>query len=434
MAYPFLDNFQLLENNDAGIPDDELAAAIEKAAVSIKNSIASHNKTARLLLVVPDFSRFYSNAGRIANLFYHSLNRWCRVDILVALGTHVAMTEMECELMYGDIPFSCFTMHNWRFGTIPVGQIPGSYVSQASEGLLEDPIEVEINRMLMDGYDLIISIGQVVPHEVAGMASHAKNILVGCGGASMINSSHIVGAFYGLERIMGRDHTPVRDLFDYAMENFLSNLPICYTLTVATAPGGAIITHGLFIGQSRSVFEEAVALAQKKNITFIDKPFSKAVVYLEEQEYKSTWIGNKSIYRSRMAIARGGELIILAGGVDKFGEDPVIDSLIRKYGYVGREQVIALCRENQDLRDNLSAAAHLIHGSNDGYFTTTYCTSRLSKEEIEAAHFHYAPYSEMAETYNPKQLSDGYNTLPNGETIYFISNPSLGLWVEKSRF
>jgi nickel-dependent lactate racemase len=388
----------------------------------------------RVLLLVPDFTRFHSNAGFLSNRLYHMLADTAQVDLLPALGTHLPMTAEECAAMYGDIPFDRFKGHNWRTDVVKLGEVPGSFVSEVSEGLVDTPVDVEVNRLLFDGYDLILSVGQVVPHEVVGMANHAKNIFVGCGGAAMINASHMLGAFYGMERVMGKDHSPVRKVFDYAAERFLSDLPICYLLTVTTAPDGEILTHGIFLGPGRSGFEQAVALAQKTNLTFVDAPLPKVVVYLDEKEFKSTWLGNKAIYRTRMAIADGGQLIVLAPGADRFGEDETIDALIRKYGYCGRENVVRLCREQADLRDNLSAAAHLIHGSSDGRFSVTYCTRHLTEAEVTGVCFDYQPYDEAAARYNPNTLRPGFNTLPDGERIYYVPNPALGLWADKARF
>ena len=335
--------------------------------------------------------------------------------------------------MYGDIPVERFIEHDWRNDIVKIGEVPVEYVSEVSEGLMNEKIDVEVNKWILEGYDLVISIGQVVPHEVVGMANQSKNIFVGCGGSSMINSSHMLGAFYGMERIMGKDHSPVRKVFDYALDHYLNEVPLMFVLTVTTAPGGVIHTHGLFIGRDRSYFEKAVELAQKKNLILVDRPFKKVVVYLNAEEFKSTWLGNKAIYRTRMAIDDGGDLIVLAPGVEKFGEDGENDRLIRKYGYCGRENVIALCDENEDLKANLSAAAHLIHGSSDDRFRITYCTKRISKEEIEGVRFNWVSYDEMVQKYDPDQLKDGFNTV-DGEEIFYISNPALGLWACKDRF
>jgi hypothetical protein len=207
-----------------------------------------------------------------------------------------------------------------------------------------------------------------------------------------------------------------------------------YVLTVTTAANNKVSLRGLFIGRSRRLFDEAVALSQEKNLIFVDKPFKKVVVYLDEREFKSTWLGNKSVYRTRMAIADGGELLILAPGVRKFGEDEAIDRLIRKYGYSGRLKILEYYRDNDDLKENLSAAAHLIHGSSDGRFTTTYAVEKLTKEEVEGVCFKYMPYREAIARYNPQKLKEGYNTMDDGEEIFFISNPALGLWARRDLF
>ena len=420
----------LKSGTESGLSANELKAALEQSVKLLKTRLK------KVLLLPPDFTRLHSGAGKITSIYYQMLKDACKVDIMPALGTHEPMGARECEEMFGpEIPYECFIAHNWRNDVVRIGEVPAGFVSRVSEGLADEPVSVEVNRRLLDkSYDLIISVGQVVPHEVIGMANYNKNIFVGCGGSEMINKSHMLGAFYGMERIMGRDHSPVRKVFDYAEEKFLKHVPLMYVLTVTTVKEGNIIIHGLFIGRERKVFEEAVKLSREKNLTFVDRPLKKVVVFLDEKEFKSTWLGNKAIYRTRMAIADGGELIVLAPGVKKFGEDEVNDILIRKYGYVGRKRVLELCRENEDLRNNLSVAAHLIHGSSDGRFSITYAVEKLTKEKIEKANFKYAPFGEMSSAYNPAELKDGFNTLANGEEIFFISNPAIGLWADRSKF
>ena len=391
-----------------------------------------------VLIIPPDFTRFHSNAGFITNVYYHALaEKGVNVDILPALGTHVPVTEEEIDVMFGDIPYDKFIAHNWRNDVMKIGEVPASYLEEITEGLWKDPVSVEINRLVMDEkYDLILSIGQVVPHEVIGMANHAKNLFVGVGGSDMINKSHMVGAVYGMERMMGKDHTPVRKVFDYGMEHCLNERPILFVLTVCTAPGGNINTHGLFIGDKRNALEAAIELAQEKNIDFVETGIKKCVVYLDPAEFKSTWLGNKSVYRTRMAIADGGELLVLAPGIERFGEDDQVDVLIRKYGYRGRIKTLEEFEkpENQDLRDNMGAAAHLIHGSSDDRFKITYAVKNITKEEVIGVGFGAVDYDETVKKYNPETLQYGYNTMPDGEEIYFIPNPALGLWINKEKF
>lgn len=418
----------IILKNPEGRPVDlrQIGEAVDK--------IISGRKLKKILLIPPDFTRFHSMAGLITEIFYKNLKDTCIIDILPALGTHEAMTEKECSEMFGSIPYDLFVKHDWRNDVVRIGEVPAAFVSDVSDGLVDEAIPVEVNRLLLDeSYDLIISVGQVVPHEVVGMANYSKNIFVGCGGRRMINSSHMLGAFYGMERIMGRDFSPVRKVFDYAEENFIKDIPLLYFLTVTTAVGNDVDIHGLFVGRDREIFEEAVALSQKVNLNYLDEAPAKMVVYLNDKEFKSTWLGNKSVYRTRMAIADGGELLVLAPGIQRFGEDDAIDLLIRKYGYIGKEKILELVDSGTDLKDNLSAAAHLIHGSSDGRFTITYAVSKISKKEIEGIGYKYASYEEMIKLYNPEEMKDGWNTV-NGEKIYYISNPALGLWAERKRF
>lgn len=413
----------------SGISDAELAKLCEQTLVSCKKDLK------RVLILPPDHTRYFSAAGRIANLYYHLLCDTAQVDLMPALGSHVAMTPEELSLMFGDIPQDRFLTHDWRRDVERIGVVPGEFVKEVSEGLIDTPIDVEVNRRIVSGeYDLILSVGQVVPHEVVGMANYNKNVFVGCGGAGMINASHMLGAFYGMERIMGKDHSPVRRVFDYASEHFLNAVPLLYVLTVTTQQGASWNLRGVFCGAGRDAFEPAVALSQRENLTLIDRPFERVVVRLDPQEFKSTWLGNKAIYRTRMAIADGGELYILADGVERFGEDREIDRLIRKYGYVGRERILKLVRENEDLAANLSAAAHLIHGSSDGRFSITYCTKRLTRPEVEQAGFSYLPYDEASALFQVPERKDGFYTDVNGKPFYYIDNPALGLWADRAKF
>ncbi|MBQ8075048.1 MAG: DUF2088 domain-containing protein [Oscillospiraceae bacterium] len=419
-----------VSDREEGLTPEEIRSALLQALEG--------RNLKKILILPPDFTRFHSNAGLITNICYHELTKkGVQVDIMPALGTHAPVTEAQTQAMFGDIPFEKFLVHDWRHDVVRLGEVPGSFLSEITEGLWSDPVSVEVNRRVMDeSYDLILSPGQVVPHEVIGMSNHAKNLFVGVGGSDMINKSHMVGAVYGMERMMGKDHTPVRKIFDYGMEHFLNTLPILFALTVTTAPGGKIRTHGLFIGEGRECLTQAVKLAQEKNIDFVEHGIKKCVVYLDPSEFKSTWLGNKAIYRTRMAMADGGELIILAPGVERFGEDNQCDALIRKYGYRGRIHTLEEFKkpENSDLRKNMGAAAHLIHGSSDGRFSITYAVKKISQDEIASVGFIPASYEEMVSRYDPSKLSYGYNTLPDGEEIYYIPNPALGLWINREKF
>ena len=414
------------ENDNLSSEDlkEGLCAALEKLGPKKK-----------VLAVPPDFTRCHSRAGELTFFAWQYYSSGL-TDILPALGTHAAMTEAEIRQMYGEIPLELFREHKLRSELTTLGEVPAEFVREVSEGRVDYSWPAQVNRLLVEGgFDLILSVGQVVPHEVSGMANYNKNIFIGTGGADGINKSHFLGAAYGMERIMGRADNPVRRVINYASEHFAKDMPIVYVLTVVSAgEDGALRTRGLFIGDDIGCFNLAAELSLKVNFQMLDEPLQKVVVYLDPAEYKSTWLGNKSIYRTRMAMADGGELVVLAPGVSRFGEDAQIDQLIRKYGYVGTDGVLEAVKNNDDIRQNLSAAAHLIHGSCESRFTITNCPGKLSKEEIEAVNFRYADVWEMKQRYDPEKLQDGYNVLADGEEIYFISNPAIGLWSFKERF
>jgi nickel-dependent lactate racemase len=405
---------------------------IAESLFSVFDKLGSRKK---VLAVPPDFTRYHSMAGEITTYTY-SYFKEKLTDILPALGTHTQMSESEIKKMYRDIPLNLFRVHRWKEDLITLGEVPSDFVSRVSEGRVNYSWPAQVNKLLVDGgFDLILSIGQVVPHEVIGMANYNKNIFVGAGGREGINKSHFLGAAYGMERIMGRADTPVRRVLNYASDNFAKHLPIVYVQTVVGKDDeGNLVMRGLFIGDDYECFRLAAELSLQVNFQMLDKPLKKVVVYLDPQEFKSTWLGNKSVYRTRMAIDDGGELIVLAPGLKEFGEDKEIDRLIRKYGYKTTPEILKFTEENEELKNNLSAAAHLIHGSSENRFKITYCPGNLTREEIESVNFNYADLKEMTGKYNPEMLKDGYNNLPGGEEIFFISNPALGLWAYKERF
>ncbi len=389
----------------------------------------------RVLAVPPDFTRFHSQAGLLTELAWEYYGDRL-TDVLPAIGTHSPMTEDEIVKMFGKVPQSLFRIHDWHNGLATLGEVPAGFVKEASRGKIDYGIPIQVGRMISGGlHDLILSIGQIVPHEVIGMAGYNKNIFVGTGGAEAINKTHFLGAVYGMERMMGRADTPVRRVLNYGSEHFAMHLPIVYVLTVVGKNDrGKLVIRGIFIGDEPDCFLRAAELSLAVNFQMLDAPLRKVVVSLDPSEFKSTWVGNKSIYRTRMALADGGELIILAPGISRFGEDDQIDGLIRKYGYVGTPRILDLVQKQADLQNSLGTAAHLIHGSSEGRFTITYCPGGLTQQQVEAAGFRYAGLRAMTARYNPAVLKDGFNRLADGEEIFFISNPSLGLWAYRKRF
>lgn len=417
----------------AGSPETELS--LEQYRAGLFQALGKLGERKKVIAVPPDFTRFHSKAGELTELAWEFFGDRLS-DVLPALGTHTVMPDAQIATMFGRTPRELFRVHNWRDDIVTLGEVPGEFMFAVSEGKLDYPWPAQVNKLLRDGgHDLILSIGQVVPHEVVGMANGSKNIFIGTGGVMGIHRSHFLGAVYGMERMMGRTDTPVRRVLDYASEHFADQLPtIVYVQTVVNKnAAGELVMRGLFVGEGNEPFERAAALSLQCNFLMMDREIKKAVVFLDPHEFHSTWLGNKSVYRTRMALADEAELIVLAPGVHEFGEDKTIDTLIRRYGYCGTPATLEAAKVDPELARNLSAAAHLIHGSSEGRFTIRYCPGHLTREEIESVHFEYGDLAEYMSKYNVEELADGWNTV-DGEEIFYISNPGLGLWAYRGRF
>jgi nickel-dependent lactate racemase len=410
-----------------GSPTTEISSdQLRSALVSVLEELGPRR---RVLAVPPDYSRYGSRAGEITCMVHDHYGAGL-VDVLPALGTHEEISEKHRSKMFPTVPAGLFRRHNWRTDVETIGTVPADYVARETEGIYTKPWPAQLNRLISrGGHDLILSIGQVVPHEVIGMANYNKNIFVGTGGVSGINESHYIGAIYGMERAMGVGDTPLRRILNYAQDHFCQHLPLLYVLTVVgpNATGRSVL-RGLFIGDDAECFWRACDLSFAVNVTAVRKPFKKCVVYLDPEKFPSIWLGNKAIYRTRMAMADDGELIILAPGVRTFGEDPEIDRLIRKYGYRTTPEIVASVEANPELRENLSAPAHLIHGSSENRFRVTYCPSGLSREEIEGAGYGYGDLAEYSKLYDVTKLADGWNTSADGDELFFVRDPAMGLW------
>jgi nickel-dependent lactate racemase len=417
---------------NAGSADTDLSA--QQLNDLLVESLEMLGPRKRVLVIPPDITRLHSRAGDLTRFAWQYYGDRLKA-VLPALGTHAPMSSAQMAQMFGDVPQDRFHIHNWRTDIQTIGEVPAAYIEEQSEGKLHYSWPAQVNRLLLEGdFDLILSVGQVVPHEVIGMANYNKNVLVGTGGREGINRSHYLGAVYGMERIMGRADNPVRRVLNYASDRFLKKLPIVYAQTViGRAADGGLATRAFFVGDDVECFERAAAISLQVNFEMMEKPVRKAVVYLDPREFQSTWLGNKAVYRTRMALADGAELIILAPAVKEFGEDRTIDALIRKYGYRGTPATLDAVAKNADLAADLSAAAHLIHGSSEGRFNIIWCPGHLTREEVEGVGFAYGDLQAMSQKYDPAKLMQGYNNV-GGEEIFFVANPGLGLWAHRDRF
>jgi nickel-dependent lactate racemase len=406
---------------------------MERTADETKGRLCKQPR--RVLLLPPDITRAHSKAGQMTEILYNLFAKQAEVHVIPTLGQHVPHTVDENRRMFGSIPEERIHAHDWRGGCVNVGTVPADFVKEASKGAADWPIPVVLNRMLMEeSWDLIVHVGHVVPHEVLGFANHNKNYFIGLAGKDMICASHMAAACCGIENNLGTLITPVRECFNKAENDYLGRLPDVYVqIVMARNEQGELVHTGLYVGDDLETYLHAAMQSRQQNINALDKPLDKVVCVMQGDEFYSTWVANKAIYRTRMALADGGELVIMAPGLKRFGEQPEVDAIIRKYGYCGTPKAMEYYRRDPVLQDFAHATAHLIHGSSEGRFKIIYAPGHMSKEEIESVNFGYADLGETMKKYPPDRLKEGFNDLPNGEQVYFIPTPSAGLWATREK-
>jgi nickel-dependent lactate racemase len=411
----------------------DLALGMSDYLEALSITVEQRPAIKRVLAVPPDHTRIDSQAGPILNAARQLLGDRL-TDVMPALGTHSAMTEEELTKIFGDFPRELIRVHRYRTDVDTLGYVDTEFVKEVTEGFYDVPWPAQVNKLISQGdHDLILSIGQVVPHEVIGMANYTKNIFIGTGGSAGIDGSHYLSALYGCERVMGRCDTPLRKILNRAADLFLTHKPVVYVLTVVeSTPDRGPVVRGLYIGDDHSVFYEAGALSAQVNCFRIAESPKKMVVWMDPSKYKKTWVANKAIYRTRMAIATGGTLVVIAPGVEKFGEHKDVDDLIRRYGYRTTPEIIEAVSKNADLAANLSTAAHLMHGSTENRFQVEYCAGKLSREEILSVNYGYGDCNQAMHEYRLSEIQDGWNISRSGERFYFVRNPGLGLWMDEN--
>jgi nickel-dependent lactate racemase len=403
-----------------------VARLLDEARIRIKRDLK------RVLLLPPDLTRAHSGAGKITEMLYEMLHgglAGCEVAVIPTLGQHRPHTEEENRWMFGSIPHEKIFAHDWRGGCTRVGTIPAAMVAETTGGVADWEIPIDLNTKLMtEPWDLVINIGHVVPHEVLGFANHNKNYFIGLGGKRTICAAHIAAAVYGIENNLGCLITPLRACFNWAEKKYLGHLPDVYLQIVMRRDAEEkLVTSGIYVGDDLETYLAAARTSGKQNITTFDKPVRKIVAVMQADEFRSTWVANKAVYRTRMALADGGELLVIAPGLERLGE------LIRKYGYTGTPRILSLYKTEPELQELAHATAHLIHGSSEGRFTIRYAPGHLSRQEIEGVGYEYADLREVQERYAPERMVEGWNTMPDGEEMFYISTPSAGLWATRAK-
>jgi nickel-dependent lactate racemase len=414
------------------LTEQEIRGAAERLLDEARKRIKKDLK--RVLLLPPDLTRAHSGAGRITEMLWEGL-KGCEVEVIPTLGQHRPHTEEENRWMFGKIPNRSIHAHNWRAGCTHVGTIPREMVAETTGGAADWAIPIDLNTKLMtEPWDLVINVGHVVPHEVLGFANHNKNYFIGLGGKETICASHIAAAVYGIENNLGCLVTPLRACFNWAEDKYLGRLPDVYLqIVMRREENEKLVTSGIYVGDDWETYLTAARASREQNITTFDNPVKKIVAVMQADEFRSTWVANKAVYRTRMAMADGGELLVIAPGLERFGEQPEVDALIRKYGYTGTPRILNLYRTERDLQEIGHGTAHLIHGSSEGRFTIRYAPGHLTQKEIEGVGYEYADLRDVQQRYAPERMKEGWNTMPDGEEVFYISTPSAGLWSTKAK-
>ena len=412
---------------------DQMEALMDATVVEAKKRICDTPK--RVLLLPPDITRMHSGAGRITEMLYERLSPEAEVHVIPTLGQHVPHTPEENRQMFGSVPEEQIHVHDWLNGCVQVGEISADVVRETSDGVADWAMPIWLNKMLIEeSWDLVINIGHVVPHEVLGFANHNKNYFIGLAGKELICTSHMMAASCGIENNLGCLVTPVRECFNRAEEQYLGDLPDLYVQVVmARDKAGDLVHTGVHVGDDLETYLTAARQSREQNITMFDEPLDKVVCVMQGDEFFSTWVANKAIYRTRMAMADDGELIIIAPGLKRCGEQDDVDVLIRKYGYIDRERLLELYKTNADMQDIAHGTAHLMNGTTDGRFRVTYAPGHLGREDIEGINFQYADINETIARFEPEGRREGWNETADGERFFFIPTPSAGLWATRAK-
>jgi len=420
---------------DRFLDREPVLAAVARTVAEAKERLGK-DRFERVLLLPPDITRAHSGAGWITHEFSRLLTaEGSDVHLIPTLGQHVPHTPEDNTWMYGDIPEERIHVHDWKNGVTHVGTVPAEVVREATGGVVDWEMPIDLNTMAVtEPWDLIVHVGHVVPHEVLGFANHNKNWFIGLGGKRLLGASHMASAVYGIENNLGNLLTPVRACFNYAEDHFLAGLPEAYFQVVMDYDEASALRHtGVYVGDDRETYYAAAQASLAQNITVFDEPVHKIVAVMQADEFRATWVANKAVYRTRMALADGGELLVIAPGVERFGEQPEVDDLVRKYGYLSQREVLELYRTQADMQDIPHGTAHLVHGSSEGRFTITYAPGALTREDIESVGYRYLDLDEALRRYDPAVMKDGWNTMPDGEVVYYISTPSAGLWSTRDK-
>lgn len=383
----------------------------------------------RVLFIIPDNSRT-APIDIMFKVVYELLSeRVVLLDFIIALGTHpplskesiykrVGITETEHQKLYSK---ARFFNHNWKDlnQLKKIGTINKKLVAEISNGLMNEDVDITINKMVFD-YDQLIIIGPTFPHEVVGFSGGNKYLFPGISGEEIINMFHWLGALITNPLIIGNKYTPVRKVIDIAAK-MVQVEKLCLSLVVK---GEDLV--GLYIGTPENAWESAADLSDKVNIIYKEQQF-KTVLSRAPEMYDDLWTGGKCMYKLEPIVADGGKLIIYAPHIREVSVTH--GETIEKIGYHVRDYFKKQPSRFEDFPGGI--LAHSTHVKGIGTFEdgiekpriNVILATGIKKEICEKINLGYLDYKKLYLKDYMNKEDKGILYVPKaGEMLYRLKN------------
>jgi len=295
-------------------------------------------------VLVPDATRTCPLPLLIRAVHAALHGRVSRLTVLVALGTHAAMSEEALGRHLGYEPGRSADAYPgtevlnhewWRPETFAdLGTIPAARVAELSAGRLSIDVPVLLNRAVVE-HDIALVVGPVLPHEVVGISGGNKYFFPGVGGKKIIDVSHWLGALITSAEIIGTSGTtPVRALIDDGAALIPAD-KLGLSVVTAEGPGGRL--HSVSFGETRASWASAAEVCAATHVTYLDAPVRR-VLSIVPAMYDEIWTAAKGFYKVEPVVADGGEVILYAPHVTELSST---HPEIYEIGYHCRDYFVA---------------------------------------------------------------------------------------------